>query len=343
MSRSRTLNATVNCHDQIHAMLQACGLTAAGERPALTPLKGGVSSEIFRIDLPTGPVCAKRALRRLKVAQDWFAPVERSEAEVAWIQTVQSIHPGAAPRLIAADASHHGFVMAYLDPDQYPCWRDSLRDGAIDPLFAKAVGEVIGRIHARTARNGDVAAAFPNQALFEALRMEPYLRATATRHPDLAGRLNELAETTLGTRLVLMHGDVSPKNILQGPEGPVFLDSECACYGDPAFDLAFCMNHLLLKSVWQPQWRDRYMQCFESLFAGYVTQIDWERPAALEARAAGLLPALLLDRVDGKSPVEYINTDAQKAYVRRISRHFIAEPAAELGEIRDAWREGIFG
>jgi aminoglycoside phosphotransferase (APT) family kinase protein len=153
--------------------------------------------------------------------------------------------------------------------------------------------------------------------------------------------LNELAETTLGTRLALMHGDVSPKNILQGPEGPVFLDSECACYGDPAFDLAFCLNHLLLKSAWQPQWRDRYMQCFESLFAGYVSEIDWERQAALEARAASLLSALLLARVDGKSPVEYITTDAQKAYVRRISRHFIAEPAAELGEIRDAWREGI--
>lgn len=331
----------MNSHDQIHALLQACGLTATGERPALTPLTGGVSSEIFRIDLPSGPVCAKRALRRLKVTQDWFAPVERSEAEVAWIQTVQSIHPGAAPKLIAADASHHGFVMAYLDPDQYPCWKDSLRDGAIDPLFAKAIGEVIGSIHARTARNGDIAAAFPNQALFEVLRMEPYLRATATRHPDLAGRLNELAETTLGTRFALVHGDVSPKNILQGPEGPVFLDSECACYGDPAFDVAFCLNHLLLKSVWRPQWRDRYMRCFESLFAGYVKQIDWERPAVLEARAAGLLSALLLARVDGKSPVEYITTEAQKAHVRRISRHFIAEPADELGEISDAWCEGI--
>ncbi len=231
--------------------------------------------------------------------------------------------------------------MAYLDPNRYPCWKGSLRDGVIDPAFAKTVGEVIGKIHARTAKNGDVAAAFPNQALFEVLRMEPYLRSTATRHPDFAGRLNELADTTLATRLALMHGDVSPKNILQGPDGPVFLDSEGACYGDPAFDLAFCLNHLLLKSVWRPQWRDCYMQCFESLFAGYGDQIDWERPADLEARAAGLLSALLLARIDGKSPVEYITTDAQKANVRRISRRLIAEPADTLGEIRDAWYEGI--
>src|SRR3546814_18931747 len=48
----------------------------------------------------------------------------------------------------------------------------------------------------------------------------------------------------------LVHGDVSPKNILVSASGPVFLDAECAVYGDPAFDLAFCTTHLLLKSVW---------------------------------------------------------------------------------------------
>ena len=51
-----------------------------------------------------------------------------------------------------------------------------------------------------------------------------------------------------------MHGDVSPKNILVGWKGPVFLDAETTCYGDPAFDLAFCLTHLLLKCVWHPEW-----------------------------------------------------------------------------------------
>ncbi|MFZ3242836.1 MAG: phosphotransferase, partial [Pseudolabrys sp.] len=52
-------------------------------------------------------------------------------------------------------------------------------------------------------------------------------------------RLKALASATLATKRALVHGDVSPKNILVGPDGPVFIDSECAWYGEPAFDLAF--------------------------------------------------------------------------------------------------------
>ena len=91
------------------------------------------------------------------------------------------------------------------------------------------------------------------------------------------------------------------------------------CFGDPAFDLAFCLNHLLLKSVWRPQWRDRYLRCFDALAAGYLSRIDWERTEDLEARCAELLPALLLARIDGKSPVEYITEASDKALVRRIA------------------------
>jgi aminoglycoside phosphotransferase (APT) family kinase protein len=177
--------------------------------------------------------------------------------------------------------------------------------------------------------------------MFEALRIEPYLLATAVRHPDYTHSLSALADTTLATRRALMHGDVSPKNILQGPRGPVFLDSECACYGDPAFDLAFCLKHLLLKSIWRPQWREAYVDCFEALSAGYLAHVVWERQAGLEARASGLLAALLLARIDGKSPVEYITDESDKARVRRIALRFLDQPARELREIREAWREEL--
>ena len=218
-------------------------------RPALTPLTGGVSSEIFR----------DRSAVRTRLCEASFAQA-KSRARLVRSRRAQrsrgcldsdgaSDPSGGCAKADRGRCQRPWFRDDDLDPNRYPCWKGSLRDGVINPAFAKTVGEVIGKIHARTAKKGDVAASFPNQALFEVLRMEPYLRSTATRHPDFAGRLNELAETTLATRLALMHGDVSPKNILQGPDGPVFLDSECACNGDPAFDLAFGLNHLLLKSV----------------------------------------------------------------------------------------------
>src|SRR5207249_384743 len=148
--------------------------------------------------------------------------------------------------------------------------------------------------------------------------------------------LGLLARTAI-TKLCLVHGDVSPKNILVGPRGPVFLDAECAWYGDPAFDLAFCLNHLLLKCLWVPQAKSAFLNCLAALRGGYLERMSYEDPKSLEARTAALLPALLLARVDGKSPVEYL-TDG-KDLVRRVARALLAQPPATLGEIQKAWQE----
>ena len=115
----------------------------------------------------------------------------------------------------------------------------------------------------------DVAARFATDALFHAIRLDPYLdrdRPRAPRSGRPASPRSPNAPPT--TKRVLVHGDFSPKNLLIGPDGPVILDAECAWYGDPAFDLAFVLNHLLLKGAWQPQWRERYLDLFAALVDG---------------------------------------------------------------------------
>ena len=175
------------------------------------------------------------------------------------------------------------------------------------------------------------------------MRIEPYLIAAGRAHPDLARPLGALAETTAGTRRALVHGDVSPKNILIGPQGPVFLDAECAWYGDPAFDLAFCLNHLLLKCLWNRTVVAGFLACFDSLAASYLGGVRWEPPGALEARAARLLPGLLLARIDGKSPVEYVTEAADKDRVRRVAGALLRQPVDRLIEVRAAWAAGGAG
>ena len=182
---------------------------------------------------------------------------------------------------------------------------------------------------------------FATDATFEAIRLEPYLLATARAHPDLAAVLHRLAETTARTRLSVVHGDVSPKNILVGPEGPVFIDAECAWFGDPAFDLAFCLNHLLLKCLWVPAAAARLLASFDALAAAYLANVDWEPADATEARAANLLPGLLLARVDGKSPVEYLTEESDKETVRRAARSLLARLPDRLAEIRRSWANAM--
>ncbi len=178
--------------------------------------------------------------------------MERNSYEVRWFRTAGAIVPQAVPRILAEDEAAGAFVMDYLDPDRFRLWKEELRHGRVDQGFAAEVGRTLARIHAGTAGDASVADRFPTDDFFHALRLKPYLEATAGVHPNLGHVLLALSRTTLTTKTALVHGDVSPKNVLVGDDGPVFLDAECAWYGDPAFDLAFCLNHLLLKCLWAP-------------------------------------------------------------------------------------------
>ena len=305
------------------------------------PLTGGVSSDIWRIDTPGGPICVKRALAKLRVAAEWQAPVERNTYEARWMQRANAAVPGAAPALLGQDEAGGALAMAFLPSENHPLWKAQLRDGHADPGFAGKVATVMARIHAETAADPTVAAQFPTDGIFYDIRLEPYLVATGRAHPDLAGRFDAIVATTQANKRALVHGDVSPKNILCGPDGPVFLDAECAWWGDPAFDLAFCVNHLLLKCLWTPSARDGLLICFDAMVAAYRAGIAWEDPSELERRAAHLLPGLFLARVDGKSPVEYIVAQADKDRVRRVARALLSDPPDTLDAIRQAWTQEL--
>jgi aminoglycoside phosphotransferase (APT) family kinase protein len=320
--------------------LRRLNLVGADEDVRLTPLPGGVSSDICVVETASRCFCVKRALARLKVSALWEAPLERNAAEAAWLRTVGAWLPNAVPTILGEDRRLGLFAMTYLPPRDNPVWKAELLKGIVDLDFADSVGRDLTLIHARSAADPALPAAFANDATFEQIRLEPYLRATARAHPGLAARLNALADATLGVRRALVHGDVSPKNILRGAAGPVFLDAECAWFGDPAFDLAFCLNHLLLKGARHGVSRAGYCEAFRRLLEAYRAGVTWEAPEAVETRAAALLPALTLARVDGKSPVEYLTRDDEKDAVRRFARPLIKAPVPRLSEIVDLWSAG---
>src|SRR5207302_6054855 len=115
------------------ASLVRMGVIGSHERPRFQPLDGGVSSEIWLIDVPGRRLCLKRALPQLKVAQLWEAPIARNRHEFAWFRVAGRISPEAAPRLIGQDSANGLFVMEYLDPAMYPVWKNQLRDGRAEP------------------------------------------------------------------------------------------------------------------------------------------------------------------------------------------------------------------
>lgn len=317
----------------IETSLRAAGIIPGGASARFVPLTGGVASDIWRVEAGGAVFAVKRALAKLRVAADWRAPVDRNASEAEWLRLAAKVVPGSAPEVSYHDPARGFFAMGYLPSDSHPVWKSELRDGRIDPVFAGQVGSALAAIHAATAGDGAIARAFDFDAKFHAIRLEPYLEATARAHPDLSANLMALSKETLARHEALVHGDISPKNILVGPSGPVFLDAECAWYGDPAFDVAFCLNHLLLKCVWKPAHAKRYLEAFDALRAAYLAGPFF----GIEGRIARLLPALTLARIDGKSPVEYITDESEKARVRACVGPLVAEPPCGLDTVRDVW------
>lgn len=312
------------------ALVVALGLGRAEDVTEVVALTGGVASDIARVTVGDRVIAVKFALGRLRVAAEWLAPVHRNRAEYAWLEVAGRVAPGAVPELYGQDAGLGGFAMEYLADGRQ--WKAALLAGDAAGPVAEAVADRLGRIHAAGARPGFDRGPFGNAADFHALRVEPYLLFTAGRHPGVAERLRGLAAGLDAAAVTLVHGDVSPKNIIVRAGGPVLLDAECATMGDPAFDVAFCLNHLILKSVHLPESRAELRRAVTGFWRVYAGLVDWEPVESVEGRVAALLPALMLARVDGKSPVEYLDAAGQ-AKVRARALGLLSAPVGDIAAL----------
>ncbi|GAA0545266.1 aminoglycoside phosphotransferase (APT) family kinase protein [Rhizomicrobium palustre] len=329
------------CLTALEPSLRVMGLLAPGESFTAEPLAGGISCDVYLVTVRGRSYCVKAALPKLRVAADWRAPADRSHAEVAWMKLVGGIDPDWVPMVLGEDRAHHIFAMEYLPPETHRNWKAELAAGHADPAFAAELGDRLARIHSETAGREDIARDFRNGVHFHALRVDAYLLHTAAKHADVAPIIKGMARNLSAAHIALMHGDISPKNILMGPQGPVFLDAETCSYGDPAFDLAFCLNHLLLKSVWHPAHAAAYAATFTSLARAYFKGASWEHRAGLERRVSGLLSVLLLARIDGKSPVEYLTAPSDQIFVREQAKAFLKDGIGHLDALLERWTEAL--
>lgn len=313
-------------------LVESLGICQAGDITDMQRLTGGVASDIASVTYGKRTVCVKFALSKLQVSEDWFAPVHRNQAEYSWLQFAQQISPTTTPKLFGWSETENGFAMEFIyGPDVY-LWKAALLSEVQPKGEAEAVANAIAQIHSASAKSDFDRSAFDNGADFESLRIEPYLRFTATRHQNLALKILAVADQLSNNSTVLIHGDISPKNILLRKGKPVILDAECATMGDPSFDAAFCINHLLLKSIHLPNSKNAFLTEAEKFWDAYQVHVDWEDKDGLEARIAELLPILMLARVDGKSPVEYLSEES-RTIVRNITRPIIEHPLMSISAI----------
>ncbi len=164
--------------------LKNIGIADNDSELKLTALSGGVSSDIYRLDIDGKAYCLKQALPKLKVEADWHVDTGRSYYEAEWLRFAHSVDNSCVPEVIAYDAETGYILMEYLSPGQYHVWKTQLMDGIIDTEFASRVGEQIGILHANACNRPEIKELFHSGSMFHQLRIEPYLLYTSQKYEN---------------------------------------------------------------------------------------------------------------------------------------------------------------
>jgi 5-methylthioribose kinase len=300
-------------------------------------LGGGVSNRVVRVQGDRSFVL-KQPLANLAVEDDWPADVSRVHNEAAAARAYADVVATAGledvrvPAVLDENRTAHVVVFSCA-PEDADMWKERLLAGRVDPGVARSLGRLLGTAHRLSAGDTDLRERFGDKTPFDQLRVDPYHRTVAERHPDLAGAVRAEAERVLGVDRTLVHGDFSPKNVLVG-EALWLLDFEVAHWGDPAFDTAFMLNHLHIKAVHLPARREALLEAVEAFWEAYSAASGW----AIERDTVRELAVLMLARVDGKSPVEYTDRGTEDV-LRTVASRALREDVATLEGYRGLLRE----
>lgn len=299
-------------------------------------LGGGVSNVVLKIPTAQGPIVLKQALEKLRVKEDWRSDPRRTVRECEAMQALQPLLPeGALPKICFLDRERSVYAMAAA-PDEARDWKTWLLSGQVEPAVGGQIGTMLAAQIAGTWHDPAFADQFGDQRVFDELRLDPYYRVAAARNPELAPQVLRLVEHCQTYRHSVVHGDWSPKNFLVRPARPaaplsvMAIDYEVVHFGDPAFDAAFLLNHLLLKSIHMPPQAAALRSAAEAFVAALAAGLPEQAAASgFWGRTRDHLGGLLLARVDGKSPAEYL-APWRFGLVRRLARHCLLQPGDPL-------------
>ena len=315
--------------------LRGLGLANPSDDIGVRELGGGVSNIVLLVELLGRRWVVKQALGRLRVKDEWLSDPERVIREAESLRALRPILGEAAvPEVIHLDRANLLFIMTAAPPDALP-WKESLLGRRVDLAVARQAGVLLARMINGSRADPQLARQFADRNVYRQLRLDPYYHTTAARHPDVQKELRELMADTSKIQTALVHGDYSPKNMLVRGHDIMLIDFEVIHWGDPAFDAGFLMNHLFLKAFHQPVAATVYVDAARAFWETLRSALGSDAWESFETMTLRHLGALMLARIDGKSPVEYVRDEETKGHVRRVAKQIIHRRCASLDDAID--------
>jgi len=284
---------------------------SATDQAEVEVLTGGVSNVVLAITTADKKLVLKQALAELKVAEKWEADQRRAIVEANAIALFHKLSPDQVPNLVFLDPERFVLILDRV-PVGSTVWKTDLLDGVINPDVAEVLGTTLAKWHNFGETNKEARLQFMEDSLFEQLRIDPFYRFVSAKNDLLKPVIDKLIAELEGDKTTIVHGDFSPKNIMVGMDEQVYiLDFEVTHVGNPVFDLAFLLAHLLCKlfRTNEPLEEKMLIASADNFVAAYedVREIADSLP---------LHTALIaLARVEGKSPVNYLDKQQQAQLV----------------------------
>ena len=313
-----------------------------GDGHEIKYLSGGVSGRVAFVDRKnSAPLIVKQALQKLKTKADWECDPSRMETEAEANDVYYKIVPDSAPKVLYYDKDEYIYVREAL-PESWRMWKDDLMKGIVDYNLARKSIEALLKVHEMSAGSFEVKEKFSSKEVFDNLRIDPYIRYTVGKYPNLEKKSKDVISLLLDSSIALVHGDYSPKNIMTDGNAISVLDFEVAHCGHPAFDLAFFFNHFILKAVKFDAFGGGYLAAMAYMNDIYMAGCTYMDRYALERDVMKVLPFLLLARVDGKSPVEYLVGDEERMNsVRRIAFSLFSKEIVSLSDVVKIYNDEV--
>jgi 5-methylthioribose kinase len=313
--------------------LRTRGVVPDGVSAQARELAGGISNHVLRVGWSDRAVVVKQSLPMLRVAEVWEFDPRRILVECDCMRVLGDLLPeGAVPEVIDLDRDRLAFTMSCA-PSGGVVWKDALRRGEVDVAVARRAGELLATVHRASAAEPRLAGRFDDLMPLIQGRTEPYHRTAARAHPDLAAVIEADIERLTTNRRALVLGDYSPKNLIVYQDHVLALDFEVAHWGDPAFDTAFMLTHLVAKAVHRSHDSDAYLAAAREFWRAYGAAAG--HLGASEADTVAELGVLLLCRVDGKSKLEYLSAE-HRELVRALAVGLIGSGEHDLGRVFEA-------
>ena len=278
---------------------------------------GGVSCTVALVRTGDRLIILKQALEKLKVKEEWLCDPNRMYIEYRSNEIYHELVPDCAPAVFYYDPENYIYARDAV-PEEWRMWKADLLQGVLNYNAADQAIRTLCTVHNECAKSQEVAEEFADKSIFYNLRVSPYIEFVTGRYLWLKEAADEVIHLVMDSAITLVHGDFSPKNIMTDGNTIKVLDYEVAHYGHPAFDLAFFSTHFILKAVKNRSLAPAYLTMLRNMLRVYFTGIECMDPDELEQAYLRVLPFIVLARVDGKSPAEYIRSEEDKAILRQI-------------------------